>query len=39
VRRCTPPGWQEFVREVAKLGALKKTKNKILKPVPFSPLQ
>lgn len=33
------PGWQEFVREVAKLGALKKTKNKILKPVPFSPLQ
>ena len=33
------PGWQEFVREVAKLGALKKTKNKILKPVPFSPMR
>ena len=28
-----------FVREVGKLGALKKTKNKILKPVPFSPMQ
>lgn len=33
------PAWQSFRRNVVALGALKSTENKILRPVPFSPLR
>lgn len=33
------PAWQEFRRHVQEQGSLKQLENKILRPVPFSPMK
>lgn len=33
------PGWAEFLRKNAELGALRHQENKLLVPVPFSPIK
>ena len=33
------PGWLEYVAELKNSGLLVRMENKILKPVPFSPMQ
>ena len=33
------PGWREYVKELKASGLLVRAENKILKPVPFSPMQ